>query len=1634
MDLQMITSNLESICKRIPKKQIEMRISCEKLLKFTIASPDLPFDDQNHIFVEDLFNFIKGIFDHQQDQGLKIYEHSYMIVIQIVSQNMFKQCEENSIIKYLEYFQNFTNQFIQHNSLVYVKVILYICLCCFAVNFSLDIILGYKIIKNNLIKLFSHLYENKDSVVYFISDFQSTTYFKKDFNNHLLKLSKICQIEYKEYGTAKITKVIPTEIINEQNLQSIIFSSFEIIMNYHYYCKVQTTYDSNIESAIVEAIGVTLQYFQTKISFGLQLIDILSKQIQYYIKASDQSIHRVKIYIFLLLLIGKILLFSLYANSIDSYKQGLMLLKSINLQVIQYKQLRYEFFIIYDTFVLYVLKNSLKAEFRLEALKFIIKLFFSSTQLKLIDVYINLLDFNGIEFFMSTIKTLCFILQDKQYSIKFTVPQFKVYSLKSLELNFSRQSNCQEERKDIQIKNLQELTILAFVKFFRCFENKLITYAQPHKYFQFRECVEFFNNSQQPLKDINIFIKYNLMQSTSNSIISFLIENNDILNKKNIGILFGENKEISATLLQEYSVQIFKLLGDVDYTQSQTFIVALRTFLNYFKLPGESQQIDRILQFFSQQFSDRSSELTKDTIYLLAYATLMLNTDIHNISVKNKMSINQFIQNTHNADNKLSQKFLMTLYKEIQKYPITLQEIELSKLTLAKGEDGYYEYNLQKINKSLLKQIFIKEELQFFIYESGDNELDLSSQQPSSTDLSINPTQSRNINIQNLSEKFSVQSFSFSILEYHYNMIYLAIVEYLKKTVYQHEFYLNNEVVFHLYRLSIVQQDFQYYKSSIITLLSSQFMIIFHGIFPSLDYYLKLNNLLPNLQQDFDQIETFKLNQQFISDKIVLAYILFSQQDCDLFYSSYDSYIVAMFVACQLYNLYLVSSGKSTTNQNLYQLSQSASYLKQFIQAYPIISSFIFQFQKLIVDIQDLFPGISIINLEFLFIIDNHKAIQSLLLIQQIFAYDQVVIEKMVNKQYKFKLSNFNAMRLIYLQFESLLQDSKEFLYFKSNTIEQYVRMKNKVLHQRNLEKYSIIQLQGQDQYIFQIYLHVISQYLLQIINISQFSTSAISYQQINSNFILLSSLICQQQFMQNNNKLIDQVICYLSHIILASNQACNRIEIAKFIIHFLSTNTKFADFNVILSLCHSALLKLQIQKVNYDNVISCDFCCHSICNNTLLNQSIQSKEGFQFESSEEFDQLVIFILDFLTSKIEDSIQLNLQVLQIIEMLQKFYSLKFESSLIQQFEKGINQLFQLNKEQFIFALTKFSNDILIDFIQNKSNFNLDCYLNLFSNSIFLILNLCLDQNQEGVYLKQIFEQAIQPVILQQKQVKQYDFYESLISKLVLYLKENAQSRSYCWLTKELINIFPSLFLQKYPQQLKLQNLIVITLNSTLLLHNQTDSIFVDELLNCSEQIINNIISDQNQHNDDQEDLEDLFSTKQSLKQLYLVEIFQSFLKIYSQVENQSKSQCLTQFTKQIINMFLQLITQIKSTKLDSINIEYAIQLCNHVVQMIIVVEETLTFNTDLKFSLFKVICDFLLLFRNLNTSPEYIEVVTLLMKIISNFIKDFSAETQKMIYIHTLLIEFIAYDNADFRMAVMMAFTTYHEFLQNTLK
>ena len=108
---------------------------------------------------------------------------------------------------------------------------------------------------------------------------------------------------------------------------------------------------------------------------------------------------------------------------------------------------------------------------------------------------------------------------------------------------------------------------------------------------------------------------------------------------------------------------------------------ALRQILNTFRLPGESQLIERIVTTFSEKYFDRAQPKgisDKDAVFVLSYAIIMLNTDLYNPNVKgaNRMKYEDFARNLRdvNGGGSFEPDYLHAIYDAIAAREIVLPE------------------------------------------------------------------------------------------------------------------------------------------------------------------------------------------------------------------------------------------------------------------------------------------------------------------------------------------------------------------------------------------------------------------------------------------------------------------------------------------------------------------------------------------------------------------------------------------------------------------------------------------------------------------------------------------------------------------------------------------------------------------------------------------------------------------------------------------------------------------------------------------------------------------------------------------------------------------------------------------------
>ncbi|KHJ86113.1 Sec7 domain protein, partial [Oesophagostomum dentatum] len=141
--------------------------------------------------------------------------------------------------------------------------------------------------------------------------------------------------------------------------------------------------------------------------------------------------------------------------------------------------------------------------------------------------------------------------------------------------------------------------------------------------------------NQDPMRGIEYLTDRGLLSRQPGAVAQWLYKGEG-LSKTAIGELLGSHDPFCLEVLDQFVLC---------HTFQNMFIVdALRAFLWSFRLPGESQKIDRIMERFAQQYVATNEGVfdTADTCYTIAYSCIMLNTLLHNPNVKDRPTFERY--------------------------------------------------------------------------------------------------------------------------------------------------------------------------------------------------------------------------------------------------------------------------------------------------------------------------------------------------------------------------------------------------------------------------------------------------------------------------------------------------------------------------------------------------------------------------------------------------------------------------------------------------------------------------------------------------------------------------------------------------------------------------------------------------------------------------------------------------------------------------------------------------------------------------------------------------------------------------------------------------------------------------------
>eukprot|EP00066_Takifugu_rubripes_P030201 XP_011619467.1 PREDICTED: IQ motif and SEC7 domain-containing protein 2 [Takifugu rubripes] len=195
---------------------------------------------------------------------------------------------------------------------------------------------------------------------------------------------------------------------------------------------------------------------------------------------------------------------------------------------------------------------------------------------------------------------------------------------------------------------------------------------------QYRIGLNLFN--KKPEKGIQYLIERGFVSDTPVGIARFILERKG-LSRQMIGEFLGSRQQFNKDVLT-------CVLDEMDFS-GMDLDDALRKFQAQIKVQGEAQRVERLVEAFSQRYCVCNPVLIRqfqnpDTIFILAFAIILLNTDMYspNIKPERKMKLEDFIKNLRGVDNgqDIPRDLLVAIYGRIQKWELRTNDDHVSQV------------------------------------------------------------------------------------------------------------------------------------------------------------------------------------------------------------------------------------------------------------------------------------------------------------------------------------------------------------------------------------------------------------------------------------------------------------------------------------------------------------------------------------------------------------------------------------------------------------------------------------------------------------------------------------------------------------------------------------------------------------------------------------------------------------------------------------------------------------------------------------------------------------------------------------------------------------------------------------------
>ncbi|CAL8073990.1 unnamed protein product [Orchesella dallaii] len=182
----------------------------------------------------------------------------------------------------------------------------------------------------------------------------------------------------------------------------------------------------------------------------------------------------------------------------------------------------------------------------------------------------------------------------------------------------------------------------------------------------YRVGLNLFN--KKPEVGVAYLVKKKFLEGTPPHVARFLISRKG-LSKQMIG-------EYLANLQSPFSMSCLEHFASEIDLASMPIDLALRRFQTFLRMPGEAQKIERVMESFSRRYGVCNPQVVSqfrngaDTVFVLAFAIVMLNTDLHTPHLKQdrRMKLEDFIKNLRGIDDggDIDREILVGIYERIK--------------------------------------------------------------------------------------------------------------------------------------------------------------------------------------------------------------------------------------------------------------------------------------------------------------------------------------------------------------------------------------------------------------------------------------------------------------------------------------------------------------------------------------------------------------------------------------------------------------------------------------------------------------------------------------------------------------------------------------------------------------------------------------------------------------------------------------------------------------------------------------------------------------------------------------------------------------------------------------------------------